>query len=87
MREFPKRVLVAVVLIPIVLGCVWTGGPPLVTLLSLAAGLAAWEFYRLAAARGASAAGAAGPDEGSAALRVVEAAKRSARAGRTQILR
>lgn len=55
MREFPKRVLVAVVLIPIVLGCVWAGGPALVTLLSLAAGLAAWEFYRLAAARGVQA--------------------------------
>jgi len=54
-REFPKRVLVAVVLIPIVLGCVWAGGPALVTLLSLAAGLAAWEFYRLAAARGVQA--------------------------------
>ncbi|MEK7240264.1 MAG: phosphatidate cytidylyltransferase [Gemmatimonadota bacterium] len=52
MREFPKRVLVAIVLIPIVLGCVWAGGPALVTLLSLASGLAAWEFYRLAEARG-----------------------------------
>lgn len=41
----------------------------------------------LAAARGAGAAAAAGSDEGTAALRVVEAAKRSARAGRTQILR
>lgn len=55
MREFPKRVLVAVVLIPIVLGCVWAGGPALVTMLSLASGLAAWEFYRLAEARGAHA--------------------------------
>ncbi|MHB1311268.1 MAG: phosphatidate cytidylyltransferase [Gemmatimonadaceae bacterium] len=53
MREFPKRVLVAIVLIPIVVGCVWAGGPALVTLLSLASGIAAWEFYRLAAARGA----------------------------------
>lgn len=52
MREFPKRVLVAVVLIPIVLGCVWAGGPALVTMLALASGLAAWEFYRLAEARG-----------------------------------
>ena len=51
-REFPKRVLVAVVLIPIVLGCVWAGGAALVTLLALASGLAAWEFYRLAEARG-----------------------------------
>ena len=53
MREFPKRVLVAIVLIPIVVGCVWAGGPALVTLLALASGLAAWEFYRLAEARGA----------------------------------
>lgn len=52
MREFPKRVLVAIVLIPIVLGCVWLGGPALVTVLALASALAAWEFYRLAAARG-----------------------------------
>jgi phosphatidate cytidylyltransferase len=51
-REFPKRVLVAIVLIPIVLGGVWVGGPALVTLLSLASGLAAWEFYRLAEASG-----------------------------------
>jgi phosphatidate cytidylyltransferase len=51
--EFPKRLLVAIVLIPVVLGCVWAGGPALVTLLSLASGLAAWEFYRLAEARGA----------------------------------
>ncbi len=41
----------------------------------------------LAAARGAAAAGAAGPDEGFTALCVVEAAKRSARTGRTQALR
>lgn len=53
MREFPKRVLVALGLIPVVLGCVWAGGPALVTMLALASGLAAWEFYRLAEARGA----------------------------------
>ncbi len=52
MNEFPKRLGVAIVLIPIVLGCVWVGGPLLATLLSLASGLAAWEFYRLAGARG-----------------------------------
>ena len=60
MREFPKRVLVAIVLIPIVLGCVWAGGPALVTMLALASGLAAWEFYRLAEARGTRALGAPG---------------------------
>ena len=60
MREFPKRVLVAIVLIPVVLGCVWAGGPALVTVLALASGLAAWEFYRLAEARGTHALGAPG---------------------------
>jgi phosphatidate cytidylyltransferase len=59
-REFPKRVLVAVVLIPIVLGCVWAGGPALVTLLALASGVAAWEFYRLAGLRGVRALSAPG---------------------------
>ncbi len=53
MSEFPKRLLVAIVLIPIVLACVWVGGPALVTLLALASGLAVWEFYRLAEVRGA----------------------------------
>ncbi|MFA6166427.1 MAG: phosphatidate cytidylyltransferase [Gemmatimonadaceae bacterium] len=53
MSEFPKRLLVAIVLIPIVVSCVWFGGPALVTLLALASGLAAWEFYRLAEVRGA----------------------------------
>jgi phosphatidate cytidylyltransferase len=51
-QEFPKRVLVAIGLIPIVLGCIWFGGPALVSMLSLASGLAAWEYYRLAEARG-----------------------------------
>ncbi len=53
MTEFPKRLLVAIVLIPLVVGVVYAGGPALVTLLSLASGLAAWEFFRLAEARGA----------------------------------
>ena len=53
MSEFPKRLLVAIVLIPIVVACVWFGGPALVTLLALASGLAASEFYRLAEVRGA----------------------------------
>ncbi len=53
MSEFPKRLLVAIVLSPIVVGCVYAGGPALVTLLALASGLAAWEFFRLAEARGA----------------------------------
>lgn len=53
MTEFPKRLLVAIVLIPLVVGVVYAGGPALVTLLSLASGLAAWELFRLAEARGA----------------------------------
>lgn len=53
MTEFPKRLLVAIVLIPIVVACIWLGGPALVTLLALASGLAAWEFFRLAEVRGA----------------------------------
>ena len=60
MTEFPKRLLVAIVLIPIVLGVIYAGGPALVTLLALASGLAAWEFFRLAEARGARPLGAAG---------------------------
>lgn len=52
MSEFPKRLLVAIVLIPVVVACVWAGGAPLVTLLALASGGAAWEYYRLAEARG-----------------------------------
>lgn len=44
--------LVAIVLIPIVLGCVWAGGTALVTLLALASGLSAWEFFRLAELKG-----------------------------------
>ncbi|MBW7935551.1 MAG: phosphatidate cytidylyltransferase [Gemmatimonadaceae bacterium] len=53
MSEFPKRLLVAIVLIPIVVGVIYAGGPALVTLLTVASGLAAWEFFRLAQARGA----------------------------------
>jgi phosphatidate cytidylyltransferase len=52
-NEFPKRLLVAIVLIPIVLGAVYAGGPALVTLLALASALAAWEFFRLAEGLGA----------------------------------
>lgn len=52
MSEFPKRLLVALVLIPIVIGAIYAGGPALVTLLTVASGLAAWEFFRLANERG-----------------------------------
>lgn len=47
------RVLFAVVAIPVVAVVVYVGGVALAVLLALAAGLAAWEFYRLAAAAGA----------------------------------
>jgi phosphatidate cytidylyltransferase len=51
--EFPKRLLVAIVLIPIVVGAIYVGGAALVTLLAVAAALAAREFYQLAEARAA----------------------------------
>lgn len=47
------RVLFAVVAIPVVAAAVYVGGVALAVLLALAAGLAAWEFFRLAAAAGA----------------------------------
>jgi len=51
--EFSKRLLVAIVLIPVVLACVWAGGAALVTMLAIVSGLAAREFFGLAEARGA----------------------------------
>ncbi|MBI2408453.1 MAG: phosphatidate cytidylyltransferase [Gemmatimonadetes bacterium] len=53
MSEFPKRLLVAIVLIPIIVGVIYAGGPALVTLLALASALAAREYYLLAEVRGA----------------------------------
>jgi len=44
------RVVVALVAIPAVLGIAYVGGLPLALLLALASALAAWEFYRIAAA-------------------------------------
>src|SRR5690348_5624067 len=52
MSELTKRVLFAVAAIPVVVGAVWLGGPALVVLLSLASGLGAWEYGRLATAAG-----------------------------------
>ncbi len=53
MSELTKRVLFAVVAIPVVAGTLYYGGAPLAILLSVAASLAAWEYNRLAAAAGA----------------------------------
>lgn len=47
--ELARRTLFALAAIPIVLGAVYVGGVPLALLLALAAGVAAWEFFRLAA--------------------------------------
>lgn len=53
MSELTKRVLFAVVAIPVVGAAVWFGDAPLTILLSIAAVLAAWEYVRLAEAAGA----------------------------------
>ena len=52
MSELTKRIAFAGVAIPVVFGIMWMGGAALVALLALAAGLAAYEFYRLAIAAG-----------------------------------
>ena len=48
MSELAKRVLVAVVAIPLVVLLVWAGGLPLALFLALLASLGAWELLRLA---------------------------------------
>ncbi len=53
MSELTKRVLFAVVAIPIALALIWLGRLPLALLLAVAAGLGAWEFNRLSTASGA----------------------------------
>jgi phosphatidate cytidylyltransferase len=47
MSELTKRVLFAVVAIPVVLALVWVGRLPFALLLSVAAALGAWEFARM----------------------------------------
>ena len=47
-----KRVLFAVVAIPVVIAAVWFGGDALALLLAVASALAAWELTRLARAAG-----------------------------------
>lgn len=52
MREFARRVAFVAVAIPAVTGIVWIGGLALAALLAIIAGLAAWEFFRIAEVRG-----------------------------------
>lgn len=52
MSELTKRVLVALVGVPVALGVIYLGGLPLAALLVLVAVLAALEFYRLAEQKG-----------------------------------
>jgi phosphatidate cytidylyltransferase len=52
LNEFAKRVLFALVAIPIVGAIIWGGGLALAILLAVIAGFASWEFYRLAIGTG-----------------------------------
>ncbi len=52
MSELAKRVVVALVAAPIVIVAAWFGDAPLAALISGMAGVAAWECFRLARARG-----------------------------------
>ncbi len=52
MPELAKRVLAALVLIPIVLAAGWYGDWALAALLSIAAAVGSWEFFRIARAGG-----------------------------------
>lgn len=61
MGEFGRRVLVALVAIPIAGYIVYLGGWPFAILVSVVAGVAAWEFFRIAAAGGVHAFDKAGP--------------------------
>lgn len=53
MSELTKRVLFAVVAVPVVAAVLYVGDAPLAILLSVASALAAWEYFRLAEATGA----------------------------------
>lgn len=52
MSELAKRIAFAVVAAPVAIAVVWLGGWPLVALLALCSGIAAWELYRMAAVGG-----------------------------------
>ena len=53
MSELAKRIAFSLIAAPVVVVAVWFGGAALAALLSIAAGLGAWEFYRLAKSCGA----------------------------------
>jgi phosphatidate cytidylyltransferase len=50
--DFLRRAAFAVVAIPVAGALIWLGGFPFVVVLAMIAGLAAWEFYRLASING-----------------------------------
>jgi phosphatidate cytidylyltransferase len=50
--ELTKRTLFALAAVPVALGIVYLGGPLLAALLSVMAGIGAWELYRMSRARG-----------------------------------
>jgi phosphatidate cytidylyltransferase len=50
--ELAKRIAFAVVAVPTVIWLVWLGGAPFAILISVASGIAAYEFYRLAISAG-----------------------------------
>lgn len=52
MSELVKRVIVAAIGAPAVVVVIWFGDAALATLVATASAVAAWEFYRLVAARG-----------------------------------
>ena len=47
-NELARRAVVALIGAPIALGIIWLGGAPLATLAGALAGIAAWEYYRMA---------------------------------------
>ena len=60
MSELTRRILFAVAAAPLAVLVVWWGDAALATLLACVAALGAWEFYRMAEAKGARPLAAAG---------------------------
>ena len=52
MSELTRRVIFAIVAIPLIVAAIYAGGAVLATLLSIIAAVAAWEFCRIAKGRG-----------------------------------
>ncbi len=52
MSEFAKRLIVALIIAPIAVAAAWFGDAALAALLSIVAGVAAWELCRMASATG-----------------------------------